>query len=380
MKVLILYPYSNHDRMVEHMVHHLRLNGVNADAFNYIRFTFSKSNIIKHSHFLNSLMLLLKIKNRYLNKLIRLIVGYDKIIIKLSEKYDIIDFHVFNKVVDRPLKKIYKNKLVKITIWGSDFYRSNKSRREEQRLIYQKCNKIQLITLDMKRSFLDYYQSFEEKIRVANFGVNMFEDIQSLDNSSFIPLFKTDNRKNKLMVVCGYNGSKGQQHITIIDALQQISQKHKNEIFLVFPMTYGADCDYIELINDKLIDLSIEYVILQNHLRTVELAKLRLETDLVINIQLTDALSGSLQEHIYAENLLLLGDWLPYSIFDKNDIYYRKTDVENLKSNIEDCVVNIEKYRTCVKGNRDKINSIASWSVAAKNISNIYKEMMNEFS
>ena len=115
---------------------------------------------------------------------------------------------------------------------------------------------------------------------------------------------------------------------------------------------------------------------LKSHLSNVDVAKLRIETDIAINIQQTDAFSGSLQEHLFAGNILLVGDWLPYDILDENHVFYKKSSLTDLSDQIKDCIVNYDKYKKMTCGNQDKMHNISSWRVAAKRISVIYDDML----
>lgn len=378
MRVLILYPYGNHDRMVEQMVKHLRLNGVDADAFNYMQLRFNKASDNKYSHLWEVIGSISPYFTSYLRKLVIFTGGYKRIILKLSKKYDIIDFHVFGRSVDSPIMKLIDKKVVKITIWGSDFYRADEVRRQQQRMIYEKCASIQVSTSKIKIDFLNYYNSFEEKIRVANFGIKLFDDIMKIEKGGFSNRFKIGNNREKTMIVCGYNGSRAQQHLKIIEAFQLIRKELRQSIFIIVPMTYGADDEYINLVNKELDKTSINYQILQTHLSIQEVAHLRIEADLVINMQITDAFSGSLQEHIFAGNLLLVGSWLPYSIFDEHEIFYKISNLEDLTNNIEDCLDNLDNYKGPIQDNKEKIYNLSSWEVAGKRMSKIYKELVNE--
>lgn len=375
MRVLILYPYSNHNTMVEQMVKHLGLNGVKVDAFNYMQLAFYRGERNKSSFLLKLLDFIFKLHIPYLKKIIISTGFYKQIILILSKEYDVLDFHVFHRGIDAPIKKLIDKKKIKITIWGSDFYRADTVRREQQKNIYEKCDCIQVATTGIKQDFLNYYKKYEEKIYVSNFGVKLFDDIIEIEKRGFPNRFKIDNNKGKTMIVCGYNGSEAQQHLRIIGAFQNIRKELKEKVFIIVPMTYGANTEYVNLISAELDKTNINYQILQTHLTDQEIVQLRIEADLVVNMQTTDAFSGSLQEHLFAENLLLVGSWLPYSILEEHKIFYKTSDFDHLQINIEDCLDNLDKYRSQVCGNKEKIYNISSWEVAGKKMSEIYKKM-----
>ena len=77
-------------------------------------------------------------------------------------------------------------------------------------------------------------------------------------------------------------------------------------------MTYGLTAEYLNQIIDHLKKTGLSYIILSDFLTKKEVAKLRLITDIAINISISDAYSASVQEQIYAENIVITGNWLPY--------------------------------------------------------------------
>ena len=81
----------------------------------------------------------------------------------------------------------------------------------------------------------------------------------------------------------------------------------------------------------------------------------------VVNIQKTDAFSGSLQGHLYCNNVLIIGEWLNYVPLDNNNVYYIKTSVTNLSSKIETVLLELPKYKEMCLGNHDKMANLTSW-------------------
>ncbi|MEO0404813.1 MAG: hypothetical protein AAF193_08080, partial [Bacteroidota bacterium] len=58
-------------------------------------------------------------------------------------------------------------------------------------------------------------------------------------------------------------------------------------------------------------------------------AKLRRATDIFIHLPQTDAFSNTLLEHLYAENLVILGTWLPYGKHRTFGVRYREVEHPN---------------------------------------------------
>src|SRR5690606_7299055 len=121
-------------------------------------------------------------------------------------------------------------------------------------------------------------------------------------------------------------------------------------------------------IQASLNGLQIPYLLISKSLSDVDVAKLRIETDITINIQISDAFSASLQEHLFAQNLLLVGDWLPYQILTDNQVFFKQTRIDSLSNNIADCIQNFENYREQTLGNTKKLHELSSLQVAGKKI------------
>lgn len=375
-KILIIYPFINQEPLVFNLVENLRKNGIYVDAINSLNFRYAAKPLQKTSLYVKIISFLFSLPIPKIKGFLSKVIIREKELLRIAKNYDIIDFHYLSSAYDNLIRELSDHKIIKVTFWGSDFYRANLQRREEQRSLLALADRIQIATEAMKKDIVNYFKDFQNKISVANFGLYQFEVISKTQESSYSPIFKTEEHKDKLMIVCGYNGSKGQQHEIIIEALSKIDEDIRKKIFLIFPMTYGGANEYVKLIRNKLENLKIPFLLLNNHLSDVAIAKLRLETDIVINIQTTDAFSGSLQEHLFAENLLLVGDWLPYEILDKNQVFIKRTQISNLTKDISDCIVNFEDLKIQTSGNQMKMHEISSWQVAGKKISDIYKELL----
>ena len=58
------------------------------------------------------------------------------------------------------------------------------------------------------------------------------------------------------------------------------------------------------------------------------MASLSKISNITLNIQETDAFSGSISESIMADNVVLVGDWLPYNIYEEWGVKIFKTDLD----------------------------------------------------
>ena len=91
-------------------------------------------------------------------------------------------------------------------------------------------------------------------------------------------------------IVCGYNGSKAQNHRKIIDALVKVKDVLPEGYQLVFPMTYGPGdfSNYIIELKSICESHGLNTVFITDFITRQQMAYLHLVTDLFIEIQPTD--------------------------------------------------------------------------------------------
>ena len=95
----------------------------------------------------------------------------------------------------------------------------------------------------------------------------------------------------------------------------------------------------------------------------------------MINVQTTDQFSGSMQETVFAGNVLINGAWLPYNTFKKEGAFFLEVnDLTELSEKIEYTIDNCEKLKLKTKINRDIIWKLSSWENNSKDWYNLYKK------
>ena len=68
--------------------------------------------------------------------------------------------------------------------------------------------------------------------------------------------------------------------------------------------------------------IMLSYSLFDKFLSLDELVKLRINSNVMIMMNNSDALSGSVSEALYAENLLISAIWLPYSPYRLEKIFF----------------------------------------------------------
>ncbi len=377
MKVLILYHSSNQVVLMDSLCENINRTGIYADSFDTSLLRLYSPQGHKKSFWL------------WLYKLSRKLPRgkgfierhfYYRLLLQLSKGYDIIDVQSLFKPMYGYLVPKFKEegKKVKVHIWGSDFYKNLPEWVRWQTKVYDQADIIQIATEQMKGDFIKRFPEYESKIRTGVFGNQHLEDLIEFQKHperkdlSFI----AGGYQGKLIVTCGYNARSRHQHLKMIEAINELPQELQDKIFVIFPMTYLREKKYLETIESSLKDVHFKYALINNFMTENQLMSLRTLTDLYINIIESDALSSSTQEHLFCGNVTIVGDWLPYSIFEENGIFYIKTSLEQLSNNILYAITHIEELKAKSIDNAKHLYKTTSWESAIPEFKEIYEEML----
>lgn len=305
-----------------------------------------------------------------------------KDIIRNFKHYDVINIHYMRSTY-RFFSKAFKSKTSKfcISLWGSDFYRINDKERKRLEKVFKISDCITFTNEYMKKDFLNYYKKFSAKLEVCRFGLKPLEIIKGLEEDgeiieakkSFLRKYGID--EDKILITCGYNSSLGQQHEAIINQILSLDQVYLREIIFLFPLTYGDDQNR-EKIKRILSGSDLEHVIFEEFMDDREVAILRLISDIMINVQISDQFSGSMQETLFGGNIVINGNWLPYDTFKEKGIFYLEIDnIDKLRDKIVYAIDNRERFKSDCNNNKFKIWELSSWE---KNLSEWHKIYQNK--
>ncbi len=239
-----------------------------------------------------------------------------RILKQFHNVYDICQIH-YNREIYSEIWQAVRSiapKLI-VSVYGSDFYRRDAKARRLQRRIYRTSDYITFTSESTRNEFIDFYgKEWMDKIRVLNFGCSGLDSLDDL---------KSENKKeskqrlgipvNSLVIACGYSSDPRQNHMEMINSILKVRDVLPQDVFLVFPMTYGAQ-EYSLQIESYLKKTTLHYKIFNQFLDAYDIARIRKVSDIMINIQDTDQLSCSMLEHMYAGGVIITGGWLPYDI------------------------------------------------------------------
>ena len=366
-KILLIFDPANQKHLVASILYQMRLKGIQIDSFNSYEWVYVSTDKDIPLFFRLLRPFLLKPK---LDGLIRRLFQ-TLLLLYVSKPYDLVDIHFFWRgyvPFVKALKKPYK-----ITIWGSDFYREKNEIQEIKKALYAKAVLIQVETEEVKSDVVSYYPALNSKIEVCNFGVDILDKIDELRYR--YPILK-EKVENRIVITCGYNASEGQRHGVLLSIIASLPAKMKQHICICVPATYGMTPSYEEKLKRELEQVNVPYKLFDKRLSEEGLALLRICSDIVLNIQITDTLNSSLIQHLYAGGILLVGEWLKYGIYDRNNIYYHKVSLENLREMIISCIENFEKERDLALRNRERVKKFASWDSLSNKQFEIYKKIL----
>jgi len=296
----------------------------------------------------------------------------------ILNKYDIIHIHSLNVGTLSFVNYIYPDKKIVLSYWGSDLYQiwgTDPGLTNELKDYYQQLGPIKradIITVfnyEMERVVIAKYgPELEKKIVRILFGIKdeLFDQMDQIKKSSpnLNFLSKYNIPENKIKITVGYCGDPICNHLLILDELEKFDQMTKDKIHLLVPMTYGNFTkEYMQAVILKLNQSKISYTLFDKFLSLDELLKLRVTSDMMIMMNKSDALSASVCEALYADNLLISAGWLPYSPLRLQKIFFYETDFGQLGQTVIEAVNNFDEVKVKLVNNPDRIKNLTASNI-----------------
>lgn len=261
--------------------------------------------------------------------------------------------------------------------WGSDFYQRGTFGSTVESVL-DRCDRVVISTKEMARDICNVYNISNFKIRNCIFGLAPLEELYRMRRVGRSEARAALNiRHDALVITCGYNGRPHQQHRQIIEHLATIKDiLEEQQVLLLFPMTYAVEATYKESVKSLLNSLGLNYRILENYMSDQEVAYLRIATDVFIQLQVSDAFSGSMREHLFAKNIVITGAWLPYQSLIDEGIYFEViNDIESVSMKVRHVLQNIESYRNVVQlANSHEKFEMSRWPICIAEWHNAFLE------
>lgn len=279
---------------------------------------------------------------------------------KVLKNYDYIVIFYVNPLWGLLIPFMLSKKVI-LVFYGSEFYQSNFIEMISIRLLSLIASKI-VFTSDKMKNDMKKISTFQKyyTIRFGNSILPHISSLKSLNSKSEIKKIYGIN-PNKVTVTVGYNGSKFQNHLTIIDSIGRIPNKAKEKLHLLIPLNYGLSDDYNDEIISRLISIGVDYTPLYEFLKPKEVAIIRFLSDFYINNIETDNMSESVLEYLYADNVTLMTSRVNYDEYETLGLHFERFD--DLDAFLELFMNQVESYNhSNTRKNQINLNDF-SWEL-----------------
>ncbi|MCB9270007.1 MAG: hypothetical protein H6561_10610 [Lewinellaceae bacterium] len=249
--------------------------------------------------------------------------------LKKMQGFDALHFH-YSHIVYLPVYYWWRrfSSAFVHTIWGSDFYRTAAWRHRIFRLFYGKMNEISFANSRTLQAFAQKYTTLAGRLHLARFGLISLDIIRKIRSQEH----EYESRKvlglpRDLPVVClGYNATPAHQHIPVLRQMIQ-SYRPDTAYHVVLTLTYGSTSDaYVEEIKELLSEAPFTSSVFTDYLSHEDVARLRMVTDILIHVPVTDQLSAVFQEALFCGSHVIAGRWLEYQDLKNLGISWNEVD------------------------------------------------------
>ncbi len=260
-----------------------------------------------------------------------------------------------------------KKARVIVGYFGSDLLRANSQRLLSHRFLLKRADVITVSTAYMRSSLSQAYSGhFDSKVSIARFGAKVIDCIKQLKQlPGSRAVFKREFGfpEEKVLMYVGYNGGKGQQHVPIIHELARLPAVVKNHLYLVCFCSYGIPGEaYLDEIEAAISSSGIAGRIITEYMKGERMAGFRMAADIMLNLQISDAFSASMQEHLEAGTVVVKGDWLKYP--ELEELGAEVVSIPNLTAlpqKMSDLVANYNQYQAMARQNEGLVYRYLSW-------------------
>lgn len=251
-----------------------------------------------------------------------------------------------------------------LALWGSDFYRAKPKFYLKTNLSF--ADNIVIGTPQMIDDFKLVFPSQMHKVSLCYYGNQPIENLKSFKEANITKQQSCsyfNMSADKINITIGHNGTKTHQHLLILNQLNLLAAHIKERIRIILPMTYGLNSEYLNEVTALCENCAFDFRIFTDFMTEEEVAHLRNSTDVMVNLQTTDAFSGSMREVLYCGGIVINGSWLPYQFLKDLNVYFEEvSSVAEISAQISDIVLNFSSYKNRFENNPSKIYQISSWS------------------
>ncbi len=248
---------------------------------------------------------------------------------------------------------------------------------EKRLLIYEKADAITFTNESMVTAFRDYYQTVSD-YRILRFGLVNLELIDQLkETPKYLLLKKMQIPEGYFYITVGYNASPFQHHNKVLKVLNNLPDSIKNKFLILLPMTYAGSRDYISEVEQKAQEYHLHYKIFNQYLTDNEVANIRYITDVMIHVPVSDQFSGSMLETLYANKILITGQWLQYQKLDEEKAFlYKVNEFIEIYVLLKYIFENYDQLQSKTRNNLNIVRNLASWDSNAPKWFDLYMNIL----
>lgn len=296
-----------------------------------------------------------------------------------SSTYDIVNVHFVGTYAVFQNSDYHRiGRKVLLSPYGSDVLRASKDSLQQLNLVYSMADGVTLSPMyahEFYSKVKNQFQLPDNKIYEAGFGSDAIDELL-IDDWTKEQAKSFFNLSGRFVITVGYNGSIGQQHISVINAIERIKVDLPSSLTVIIPASYPANNkNYLSSLEKILQNNKIDYRVIKNYLSLKDLVRLRKCSDIFIHAQKTDAGCASVMEYMLTDTVIINGDWLPYPELEKyGKPYLSFGNFEQLGTQI------LEGLRVSSLVNKDHIDYISKrgWKEEIKYWGQCYNILLNE--
>lgn len=288
-----------------------------------------------------------------------------------KNNYDYVHIHYVEKPIQDNVNlftEIFRGTII-TSVWGSDFFKRSDKDRMRIKKLFLKSEKITFASDKFASEFCKFYRTegITKKICKFKFGLEPLEYLEAVE--------RNDHNFN---VMIGYNARHNQSHLEILDSIKRESYPI-DDLQLLIPLTYPKDdVQYISSIKNKLSNIGLPYIIYEDFMSDSEIAILRKNTDVFIQLQKSDVMSGAMMEHIAAGSVVITGSWLPYDDLYKMGIQLVTiSDRSLIGETLIEVIENFDYYKSIAQSNSSIILENFKWDYIISKSIKVYDKTNN---
>jgi hypothetical protein len=267
-----------------------------------------------------------------------------------------------------------------LTLWGSDVYRTYGIAEYGRQLrAARRASLVTMATPELADSFLSKFgRDLQSKVRLVSYGSELVDVIERFrgEREGFLRVIGVDPAK--IAIVVGHNASSGNQHEAVLREIAKLPESLRDRIAIVIPMTYtGTSSSYVNSIRDLSEQLQLPVHILDQRLSLDDVARLRVATDILIHVPISDQFSAAMCESLVAGAVLITGAWLPYRKLRASGVHYHEVfELGEISTKLAEVLSDFQRERFQVGRNAAVVREMMSWQSLVPQWIGVYDELL----